>query len=164
MNNWRTDEMPPYDDGTLAVVYLLSDAPYEHYNNPIIVSCWSTKLKTTVEAIRIDREHVLRWQLWDILGFCNAKDNRDVDSIKILTNGINMSQNKILNLNWFGMTPHPTDTYIYWSTEKQEAQNIAIAIRKVYDECIQVSGFKELLDVVYSSGANDERDCNDPDL
>jgi len=60
---WRTDTIPPYDDGRLAIVVLREDCGLEHFGHPIIVSVWETKLKTTVEAIRIDREQVLRWAL-----------------------------------------------------------------------------------------------------
>ncbi len=60
---WRTDEVPPFNDGRLLLVVLREDSGLEHYGDPIVVSVWSVKLKTTVEGIRIDREQVLKWVL-----------------------------------------------------------------------------------------------------
>lgn len=62
---WRTDVIPPYDDGRLAVVILKNGVAFEHYEQPIIVSCWSAKLKTTVDPIRLCRSDVAKWKLWE---------------------------------------------------------------------------------------------------
>ena len=60
---WHAHRMPPFDDGRLALVVLRDGCGLEHYGDPVVVSVWSSKLKTTVEAIRIDREQVVRWML-----------------------------------------------------------------------------------------------------
>lgn len=59
---WTPGPPPRHDDGTLVLVRLKASATlYEHYCEPIIVSCWLKKLKTTVEPLRIEYEDVALW-------------------------------------------------------------------------------------------------------
>ena len=37
------------------------DVPFEHYGDPIVVRIYGYKLKTTVDPIRIEYDHVARW-------------------------------------------------------------------------------------------------------
>jgi len=61
---WRTDEIPAFLENRLALVVLREDCGLEHYG-PVLVHVWPSKLKTTVEPIRIEREQVLKWALVD---------------------------------------------------------------------------------------------------
>ena len=61
---WRDDPIPPFDDGRLLVVVLNDDSHLEHYRQPVIVTAWADKLKTTVEPIRLSREDVKKWHPW----------------------------------------------------------------------------------------------------
>jgi len=46
----------------LAVIWLKEDSDFEYHGDPVIVNCYETKLKTTVDPIRIGRDDVLSWE------------------------------------------------------------------------------------------------------
>ncbi len=59
--DWQTGPVPEYDDGHPIIAVLREDCGLEHLGDPVFLCVWSSKLKTTVEAIRVDREQVLKW-------------------------------------------------------------------------------------------------------
>ncbi len=60
-----TTPLPVCDDGALALVVLdrkrLEARGIEYYGQPVVVSRWSGKLKTTVEALRLGYDDVVSW-------------------------------------------------------------------------------------------------------
>lgn len=63
LKGWRVGAPPKRDDGALAIVELVPTARVdgqEHYGQPIIVSRWNTKLKTTAAGHRIEYHDVLQ--------------------------------------------------------------------------------------------------------
>lgn len=63
LQSWRDGPPPVRDDGGLVIVELAADAKVdgqEHFSLPIIASRWSSKMKTTGSAHRIDYESVVR--------------------------------------------------------------------------------------------------------
>lgn len=61
--------------------------------------------------------------------------------------------------NWFGMTPHQTDTCIHWSSNNAHDQ--ARVFRAAYDK-IAAKGLKKeleiLLQAAYAAGSDDSRE------
>lgn len=62
---FRTGPLPVRDDGALALVKLSSEAmaarSIEYYGDPVVVSRWSGKLKTTIDPLRLAYEDVVGW-------------------------------------------------------------------------------------------------------
>lgn len=60
-----TEPLPNRDDGALALVILSQEAAearkLEYYGQPVVVSRWSAKLKTTIEPVRLGYEDVIGW-------------------------------------------------------------------------------------------------------
>lgn len=57
--------LPMRDDGALALVTLspsaMAEKGFEYYDQPVVVSRWSSKLKTTIDPLRISYEDVTGW-------------------------------------------------------------------------------------------------------
>ncbi len=63
LQGWVDGPPEQRDDGSLAIVELVNGTKVdgqEHFGQPIIVSRWSNKLKTTGCAHRLEYENVLR--------------------------------------------------------------------------------------------------------
>lgn len=62
---FQTGPLPVRDDGALALVKLSPEAMvskgFEYYDQPVVVSRWSSKLKTTIDPIRLAYEDVVGW-------------------------------------------------------------------------------------------------------
>jgi hypothetical protein len=58
--------LPVCDDGSLALVVLdaqrMKDRGIEYHGQPLVVSRWSGKLKTTVNPMRLDYDDVVAWR------------------------------------------------------------------------------------------------------
>ena len=65
---WNDGPPPVKDDGTLILVILKDEfitpdcKPFEYYGDPIAVHCWSSKLKTTIDAVRLEYDMVKYWK------------------------------------------------------------------------------------------------------
>lgn len=69
---WHDGSPPVVDDGSCVLVIFHHDATngsadsvkgtYEYYGQPVVVSRWGNKLKTTVDPLRFDYEDVARWR------------------------------------------------------------------------------------------------------
>lgn len=57
--------LPVRDDGALALVKLapevMAEKGFEYYGQPVVVSRWSGKLKTTIDPLRLAYEDVVGW-------------------------------------------------------------------------------------------------------
>lgn len=53
--------------------------------------------------------------------------------------------------NWFGLTPHRTDSFVNWNSSKEDAKKEAEQFRKWYDDIV-AAGFKDELDGLLSAG------------
>lgn len=62
---FKTGPLPVRDDGALALVKLSPEAmaaqSIEYYGDPVVVSRWSGKLKTTVDPLRLAYKDVVGW-------------------------------------------------------------------------------------------------------
>jgi len=62
---FQTGPLPVRDDGALALVKLSLEAmasrSLEYYGQPVVVSRWSGKLKTTIDPLRLAYEDVVGW-------------------------------------------------------------------------------------------------------
>lgn len=58
---WKDGPPPVADDGSCVLVILRPNCGHEHYGKPAVVTRWASKLKTTVDAVRLDYDDVLRW-------------------------------------------------------------------------------------------------------
>lgn len=62
---FNTGPLPVRDDGALALVKLspaaMADRGLEYYDQPVVVSRWSGKLKTTIDPLRLAYEDVIGW-------------------------------------------------------------------------------------------------------
>ena len=61
----RTDLENLPTTGRLAIVWLHSNSEIEHHGFPVLVQCWSNKLKVTGGADRVEREDVIAFQMVD---------------------------------------------------------------------------------------------------
>lgn len=70
--SWNSqDPLPVKDDGSLALVLLKSECregihcvvgtELQYHGKPVVVSRWSSKLKTTVHAVRLEYSQVAAW-------------------------------------------------------------------------------------------------------
>ena len=61
---WTPGPPPTADDGSPVLVMINGMSlpeDCEYYAMPIVVSRWASKLKTTIDAIRLEYDDVLRW-------------------------------------------------------------------------------------------------------
>ena len=59
---WIAGEPPRYDDGRTILIKLKESAYFEYYGEPIVVTCYGNKLKTTVDPIRVEYSDVKEWK------------------------------------------------------------------------------------------------------
>lgn len=64
-NQFNSGPLPVRDDGALALVTLRPETVaargLEYYGEPVVVSRWSGKLKTTLNPLRLSYEDVAGW-------------------------------------------------------------------------------------------------------
>lgn len=57
--------LPIKDDGSLAIIMLseenIKEKGFEYYGQPVVVSRWSDKLKTTLDCQRLSYDDVISW-------------------------------------------------------------------------------------------------------
>lgn len=62
---FNSGPLPVRDDGALALVKLNPEAmaghSFEYYGQPVVVSRWSGKLKTTLDPVRLSYDDVAAW-------------------------------------------------------------------------------------------------------
>jgi hypothetical protein len=60
--SWNPGPPPEADDGSCVLVILKDDyESSEYYGDPIVVCRYSSKLKTTIDPIRIEYDVVAKW-------------------------------------------------------------------------------------------------------
>lgn len=63
--------------------------------------------------------------------------------------------------NWFGMDPHPTDTFVHWTSYKKGAVKLATKLRETHAKIVSAgleAELKTLTEAAYEAAINDARD------